>query len=185
METPGEKGPLLRKFREKKGLSQRKFAELAGLSRGRLQRLENGQFKEATCRELERIAQVLGVEIHDFFPPVHALSGDPVFFWRYDENSLHYEGIDGRYQMIVLAKLHSDLFVARLIVFAGQRISSREIPAARTLFLQSLMETLHVTAGGRDYQVQEGDRLVFSGNTPWHLENPSIRDQVSLLIARP
>ncbi len=57
-------GQIIRKFREKKGLSQEKLADMADLHRTYIGQVERGE-KNLTLRSLERIAKALGVNIKD------------------------------------------------------------------------------------------------------------------------
>ena len=59
----------LKPIRERKALSQAMLAQLAGLNPVTVHRIENG-YKSPTVKTLESLAQVLGVEVGDFFPKV-------------------------------------------------------------------------------------------------------------------
>lgn len=60
-------GKRIREIREKKGISLRDFETYDdSLDRSNLSKIENGQ-KAATTYNLYRIAQVLGVDLAEFF----------------------------------------------------------------------------------------------------------------------
>jgi transcriptional regulator with XRE-family HTH domain len=57
-------GLILRKYREKKGLSQEQLADAANLHRTYIGLVERGE-TNVTLRTLEKIAKVLGVAMRD------------------------------------------------------------------------------------------------------------------------
>jgi len=186
MEKTKENNSLLRAFLEERQLSQRGLAEKCGISRGRLQRLENGQFETATYQELKQIAQALGISVQEIFRvPVPEGPPNGVHLRRHGEDALQYEGRGGGHRIFSLMSPREDFFIGKLFLSPQNRIPADETPRARTVFLQALIGTLHVELNGKTYQVQEGDRLVFDGPTPYVLINPSLREQISLLITSP
>lgn len=66
-------GKHIRGLREKKGLSQDAFAFEAKLGRGYYSSLERGELNPAALN-LIRMAEVLGCEVGDLFPPLRDLS---------------------------------------------------------------------------------------------------------------
>jgi DNA-binding XRE family transcriptional regulator len=61
-------GPVIRRLREERALSQTALARRAGISRITLVRIE-GDAQDPTLGTLERIAQALKVRVRDVFPP--------------------------------------------------------------------------------------------------------------------
>src|SRR3954452_8376790 len=57
----------LKRLRDQKGLSQAKVAVLADMNPVTLWRYETGQ-RSPTVEQLEKLAEVMGVEVSDFFP---------------------------------------------------------------------------------------------------------------------
>lgn len=57
---------LIYEARTKEGLSLRKLSELTGISKTRLNDIENEK-RSPTLDEMERIANVIGIEITDLF----------------------------------------------------------------------------------------------------------------------
>lgn len=68
-------GDNIKRIRKFKGISINKLAKLSGISLGYLSDLENNKAKNPTMEKLNKIANILGVLVEDFFreypePPV-------------------------------------------------------------------------------------------------------------------
>lgn len=173
---------LLRSLRHEKGFSQRKLAEKARISRGRLHRLEAGSFETATYDELLRIAQALEMNVEELFriPGASKIPSNGA-----SRDRLHYEGKQGNFRIVSLITPRPELFVGKLILNACEDIASSELPAARTFFLQALMGNVRLRVDGKQIHIPEGDHFTFSGTAPFIIQNPTIREHVSLLITSP
>src|SRR5215211_7575238 len=68
----------IRQLRKERGLSQVKLAVMADMDPATLNRLERGT-GNPNLKTLERVADVLGVEVADFFPKAQSLSPEPSF----------------------------------------------------------------------------------------------------------
>ena len=55
---------LLRQLRVRKGLSQKKLAELVGISQVSIFRMEQGEVEKPTAKVLEKLSNILDVDIH-------------------------------------------------------------------------------------------------------------------------
>jgi transcriptional regulator with XRE-family HTH domain len=64
---PHSLGEYLRQQRERAGLSQRRLAGMTAIHHSYLARLENGELLNPQAEYLQRIANVLGVDVADFF----------------------------------------------------------------------------------------------------------------------
>ena len=60
-------GPMLRRLREKRQLSQSELARKAKVGRVTLNRIESGS-QDPTLGTLERLAKALGVRLRDLLP---------------------------------------------------------------------------------------------------------------------
>jgi len=174
---------LLRSLRVGRGLSQRKLAEKAGISRGRLYRLEAGGFDTATYEELLRISEALGVGVEELLRASGSSNG--ALQNGHQRDLFHLEGKRGQFRIVSLIPPRADLFVGKLILSANGELSSSEVPAARTVFLQALMGYLRVVVDGKNHELREGEHLSLSGHASYTILNPSVREQVSLLITSP
>ncbi len=149
---------------------------------GRLHRLEAGRFETATYDELLRIAEALEMNVEELF---RAPGSCDVPFNGVARDLLHYAGKQGTFRIVSLITPRPELFVGKLILNACQDLSSSELPAARTFFLQALMGNVHIRVDGKQIPIPEGDHFTFSGTAPFMIQNPTIREHVSLLITSP
>lgn len=175
---------VLRFLRQEKGLSQRRLAEKTGISRGRLYRLEAGGFDTATYEELHRIAAVLEIGVEEIFRS-NGLSHGSASNGHGSRDLLQWREKQGKFRIALLLPPRPDLFVGKLILAAGESLSSVEIPATRTVFLQALMGPLRLVLDRKDQELGEGEHLSFSGYASYTILNPSVREQISLLIISP
>ena len=63
-EMISEFGELLRTLRHRKGLSQKKLSKLVGVSQVSILRMEKGEVEKPTAQVIERLANVLDIDIH-------------------------------------------------------------------------------------------------------------------------
>jgi len=63
-EMISEFGELLRTLRHRKGLSQKKLSKLVGVSQASILRMERGDVEKPTAQVIERLANVLDIDIH-------------------------------------------------------------------------------------------------------------------------
>ena len=172
-------------LREERNFSQRDLAELAGISRGRLRRLENGSFEEATFGELKRIAETLKVDFRDFLAatgasefllPDLAKAGQTAF-----QLDLPQAGT-----RIVSAHLpRPDFFSGKLWVAAKKRIAPKYVPKTSSVLIQVLLGRLRIEMRQGVHEIEEGDSFVFPGDSPYAIENPALRDSLAQLITVP
>jgi transcriptional regulator with XRE-family HTH domain len=59
-----EFGELLRTLRHRKGLSQKKLSQMVGISQVSIFRMERGDVEKPTTQVIERLANVLDIDIH-------------------------------------------------------------------------------------------------------------------------
>lgn len=172
---------LIRVLREDKGISQRRLSQLSGISRGRLQRLENGQFATATYAELEKIAKALDLDVGKIFRASHPAS-DSVYQGKLGENFFHYQDPNGGCSVISQGPPQGDVFMVKVILSGRKSIPSRELPPADTVFLQAVIGAIQVFVDDKPYDIPEGDHLIFSAKPSYSLYNPSIHEQISVLF---
>lgn len=179
-----EQPSLLRKMREKQGVSQRMLAEKCGISRGRLRRLEGKEFDQVTYAELRRISEALGVEPGEIFFGDEALAYD-FHLGRKGESSFQWDAESVGYKILSLIPVRKDLFVGKLFVSGKKCLSSMHAPRAGVVFLQMLLGKFRIQVAGESHEIGEGDRLLFRGNVPYRIENPLLRDSEALLLTLP
>lgn len=59
-----EFGELLRTLRHRKGLSQKKLADMVGISQVSILRMERGDVEKPTTQVIEKLSQILDIDIH-------------------------------------------------------------------------------------------------------------------------
>lgn len=174
----------LRVLREARGVSQRTLSESAGISRGRLRRLEEGRFQEATFAELSRLAGALGVDVREFFRGTE-INTHGTHLTRAGEQGFEMKGNGAGYRIVSYLPPRPDLFAGKIFISPRKKWPSAETPRAGTIFLQMMLGTLRVAMGSESYHVEEGDSFVFHGDTPYALENPLLREAVGFVVTIP
>lgn len=175
---------FLRRLREKLGFSQRDLCRRTGICRGRLRRLEETSFDAVTYGELRRISEALGIELHEMFESRDTLSNGPCLA-RAGTVAFGLDAEGAGYKITSFFPSSKDFFAGKLFVFSRKRVSPLEMSRAETVFLQTLLGTLHIEVGEAVYEVREGDMLVFRGNLLYAVENPYLRDAVALILTLP
>ena len=175
-------GSMLRKLRQRHGLSQRTLSEKSKISRGRLRRLETGNLEGATFAELKELAQALGIEVDDFFPE----RGEPVSrlkVCRAGKYAYELTGTREGYRLLSFFSQKEETFIGKLFV-SGKNVFP---PAARhhlcPVFLQVLLGTVLVRKGRESCELREGDSVLFRGKGLWSLESSRQREAVVLFVA--
>lgn len=179
-----ERNSLLRQWREKQGMSQRILAQKCEISRGRLRRLEGKEFDHVTYAELKRISGALGIEPGEIFFGSETSACD-FYLGRKGQSAFQWDVPNAGYRIISLLPARKDLFVGKLFVGTKKRLSPSHTPRAGMVFLEMLLGKFRVEVGGENYEVEEGDHLLFRGSVPYTIENPLLRDSEALLITLP
>lgn len=175
---------IVRRLRDRKGVSQRTLSERTGISRGRLRRLEGEGFEKVTYAEIKRIARVLGVEAARIVGFEDALASTPSV-GRAGETTFQFEADSKGYKLAAFFPPHEGVFIGKLFVLPKRQLGGLETPRAGTIFLQMLLGTLRLEIEGEAYEIREGDHLRFRGDLPYTLENPLLRDSVAFLLTLP
>lgn len=163
----------IRRWRERRGLSQQALAEASGLSRNTLSLLERGQ-TSPTLATLQKIAVALQVDINVLFqesaPPVvvHGDAGPEP-----DQERL--AGSLGGYQL--------DRLIAAHILRLDPECSSGSLPAHRgEEFVYCLSGECLYAVEEQHYLLKPGDSLHFDGRLPHCCQNPGQEKAEALVI---
>lgn len=175
---------ILRVLRENQSVSQRVLSEKTGISRGRLRRLEGREFEDATYQELKLLSLALGTEVRELFQPEEN-GWNGTSLTRAGHIAFQIDGRSAGYKITSFIPPSQNLFSGKLFVSAGKRLSASHTPRARSVFLQMILGSLRIERPGETYEIAEGDSLLFHGESPYVLENPFLRDAVSLLVTAP
>lgn len=175
---------IVRRLRDRKGMSQRTLADRTGISRGRLRRLEGEGFENVTYAEIRRIAGALGVDVTRIVAFEEGLANTP--YWRRaGETAFQLEAGSAGYKLASFFPPRKDVFIGKLFVLPKRRLGSFDTPRAGTIFLQMLLGMFCLEIQGETYEIREGDHLLFRGDLPYTLENPLLRDSVAFLLTLP
>lgn len=172
-------------LREERGMSQRELAQASGISRGRLRHLENGSFEDVTFGELKRMAEILKTDLRDFL----ACTAENGFLLpelvKMGEAAFQMELPQAGCRILSHHVPRPDFFSGKLLVGANKLISSKYAPRASSVLIQVVIGKLRVEIREASYEIGEGDSLIFPGDTPYTIENPTLRDCLANLITVP
>lgn len=168
----------------KSGLSQRQLSEKSGISRGRIRKLEGKSFEEMTLRELGKISEALGKDLKGLIEQNRDFP-DGVSVSRAGEVPFELNVANGGCRIASLTLPRDDFFIGKLFLGGRKILGGNEAPRAKTLFLQVLLGTLKIEAGQDLFELKEGDRLLFPGNSNYVIRNPLARESVSFFITLP
>ena len=130
------------------------------------------------------MAQVLNVDFKDLLPAEE--SAPSVYLGKSGRMPFNCNGSPGKdpgFRIQSFFPFRGDLFVGKVFVTAGHRMTKNQIPQSKTLFLQMLLGALRIQINGKSYEITEGDHLLFPGDTSFTIENPSSRDSLALLAS--
>lgn len=176
---------FLKKLREGQGISQRDLSEQSGISRGRVRRFEEGGFEDASYDELRRIAQVLHQEVPELLQLLDKPSAAGPTLARAGHAAHRLNAPELGYQIVSFFPARPDLFAGKLFVGAGKKLTNAHTPKASTIFLQMFLGPLNVEISREKYELREGDSFTFKGIGPYTIENPSLRESVTLVLTVP
>lgn len=166
----------IRLLRQRQNFSQQELADASGLSRNTLSLLERG-LTSPTVTTLQKIAEVLQIEISDFFPSTS------------HQRAVHYEsrkGLTVRFPMNDSSR-GGACRIDRLI---SARILHLDSGASSGSLLSHDGEELVYCLSGKclysvdekDYPLDPGDSLLFDGSLPHSCQNPGQIPAEALVI---
>jgi transcriptional regulator with XRE-family HTH domain len=165
-------GPLIKRYRKEKGISQENLARNAGIDRTTVARVECGKFKTLSVGKLSGIAGALGVDVKMMLA-TSASSGESVTYRGqvgHVEFSLDYP--DQGFRIESLLPKRKEFFFGRLEVSAQKTIDSSNLPHPEQVFLHCLEGKLVVNRDTRECLLKPGDCFAFSGISDYELYNP-------------
>ena len=178
------KEDYLQNLREERGISQRRLAHAVGISRGRLRRLEDGEIESITYRELKEICLALGLKPEDFFQP-DALDGSQPVLRRAGESAFKIKVSGAGYELLSLLPSSEDLFAGKIFVLPKKKLSPKETPQAKKIYITTLVGLFRIEVAGKAYELHPGDSLLFDGSGPYSLENPTLRESAAFFVTVP
>lgn len=175
---------LLQRVRIKSGLSQRHLAEKSGISRGRLRKLEGRNFEEITLRELGKISEALGKDLKELIErnrdfPRGASVG------RAGEVPFELNVANAGCRIASLTFPRAGFFIGKLFLGGRKVLGGEDAPRATAIFIQVLLGAFKLETGEDLFELKEGDRLLFPGNSSYVIRNPFTRESVGFFITIP
>jgi transcriptional regulator with XRE-family HTH domain len=148
-------GDLVRKLRERRGLSLRALATATDFSPSFLSQLENGQ-ASPSISSMERIASALGVTLGEFFSSLGQTEGGVVV--RSSERLL-LESQWSRATLEALSPMNRDRLIEPLLITLepGGRSGKHPTGQPRGEFAYVLEGEVELTLGPDVYRLAEGD----------------------------
>lgn len=175
---------LLKQTREEKGMSQRRLAGLSEISRGRLRRLEINGVEKATWGEIRRLSRALGREFSKMILDEETRQNG-IHFRRAMEP--FYEVIDclAGCRLAAFFPPEPNYFIGKLFLAAKKHLTRFPFPNTGRVFIQMLLGSLQVEAGGESLEIAEGDSLFFRSDALSGLTNIQARESVALFLITP
>jgi len=183
-EKAKNRSTVLGELRRRQTISQRTFAERSGISRGRLRRLEGGQFEQATLEEFKRMAFALGLEPAELLTATDSPHGGSLLSKAGETSFQIGEASTGlRIRSFFLPQ--RDIFAGKMFISSQCTVPSGKTPRCKLMFLQLLLGKLKVITSSQTQELREGDCLLFLSPIPYSLKNPLRREAVTLLVTVP
>jgi len=171
-------GTRIRSLRQERGLSMRALARNSGLSPNALSMIERGR-TSPTVSTVYKISHAMGLPITDIFRDQPNRS--PCV--------LRKKGASRRITVpdAVIEELGGEEFeglTEAFILTLNPGATSGELPIIHTGndFVYILKGTAAYTIEGKDYTLDTGDSLLFTGNLPHFFHNPSEQDTQILIV---
>lgn len=174
----------LGELRRRQAISQRTFAERSSISRGRLRRLEGGQFEQATLEEFKRMAFALGIEPAELLTATDSLHEGSLIS-KAGETSFQIGEASAGFRIRSFFLPQRDIFAGKMFISSQCTVPSGKTPRCKLTFLQMLLGKLKVITSSQTHELCEGDCLLFLSAMPYSLKNSLRREAIVLLVTVP
>jgi len=174
-------GRRIREIRTKRGLSLRALEDLAGLSTNAISLIERGD-NSPTVSSLHSLASALAVPITAFFEQHD--DGGRVIHLKHDHRPTS-ETAGVRMENLGCGLPHQQIEPFLMTIEPGGSSTSSEIthPGEEFVYVQS--GALVCTINGQEYNLEEGDSLLFLATQPHFYRNQTSVEAQILIIFQP
>jgi transcriptional regulator with XRE-family HTH domain len=173
-------GPLLRSFRQRRGLTIEQLAQATGLTKGFLSQVER-DLASASVDSLLKICGALDIRVGDLFD---AEEERPALVPGGERPALAFGGI-GAEDHLLTPRSNRHLQVLHSTLAAGGHSGDEEgyKTATDAQFVYVIKGEFEITLDEETFRLGAGDSLTFTGREPRRWRNPSRTKAVELLWA--
>lgn len=179
--APGE---AIRHRREFLGWKAIELARRSGINPRTLDAIEKGRIESPSLRNLESIAQTLGISLAALFSTTESET-DRIFLGGNQKGQQTLEFQKHGFRVVSYTPIGSNFFVGKVIVKAETCIEHQALPTSGMVFVQAIMGKLSVRFDGKDYLVKEGNYVFFDGCFSHSYHNPQFKESTFLLVTVP
>lgn len=177
-------GQVISERRKCLGLRIVELAKKANVKSGTLDAIEKGRIQMPSLPMLQALARALGVSVASFFSGVKPEAKES-FQMGNQKGFQTVEFQKHGFRIVCYTPLIPDIFVGKVIMGAGIRVTHALLPTSGMIFVQSVIGKLLVQFDGTDYLVREGNHAFFDGNFPHAFHNPQPKESSFLLVTAP
>jgi transcriptional regulator with XRE-family HTH domain len=175
-------GHAIRKLRKERGISQAELAGKACVNRTTIARIECGIFQSLSIKNLEGIGRALEVDLKTLLGQAESASGNLTHRSRIShiEFSLHYP--KSGFRIASFLPKRKEFFFGKIEIDPKKNISPHELPHPEQIYVHTLEGKIVLTYDAKEFLLQPGDCLAFSGNRDYEIYNPDQLKPASILF---
>ncbi len=178
-------GQAIKYRRELLGWRAIELARRSGVNPRTLDAIEKGRIESPSLRNLEVIANALGVSVASFFAGTDPKSGDRIFIGGNQKGQHTLEFPKEGFRVICYTPLVPNFFVGKVILKPETHIKHQAFQTSGMIFAQAIMGKLSINFDGKDHLIREGNYAFFDGCFPHSYYNPQFKESTFLLVTSP
>ena len=179
-----EIGERIRTIRQDKRMTLAELSSKSGVAPATLSRIENG-IMTGTLKSHMKICEAFGIGLADLYHPLQKGGGEAHVETDAAKKDVfvHDEKVSS---ILLTSQALSKKMMPILIRLAPQgKTPSEEAPDGTEKFLYCLTGSVRVAVGGKNYSLNQGDRLYFNASLPHFVENNGRGEAKCLSISSP
>ncbi len=177
-------GQTIRRLRERSGTKAVVLAKLSGVNPRTIAAIETGRIKNPSLKNLQAIAEALGVQFAEFF--IQPETEKPESVHEGDQKGEFVVGFQKHgVRLISFVPINSDLFIGKAVLEPKAKVETGQIALLGKVFIQIIFGKLKCFVNGEELLLREGGHLLLNGRFVRSFENPLMKEVTFLLVNSP
>lgn len=179
-------GRVIRYRRELLGWKAIELARRAGMNPGTYDAIEKGRIESPSLRNLQSIAQALGVSIASLFRE-GSEDGETegIFVGGNQKGQQILDFPREGFRAVCYTPFVPNIFIGKVIVKGETSIDHKLLPTSGLIFVQTILGKLVLHLDAKERLIREGSYAFFDGSFKHFFANPNYRESTFLMVTTP